>query len=367
MSFSWKTRIPERVANAQPYVPGEQKNEGGWIKLNTNELPYPPSPRVAEAVAEAASRLRLYPDPSGTPVREAIAGRFDIRPEQVMLGNGCDDILNVCVRTFTEAGDPVGYLDPSYSLYKNLIINHGARLAPISYGPGFAFPMERFASTPVKMLILTSPNAPSGVAFSSDQLASVLEKTECPTIIDETYADFSTWTAIDLISKYPQLLVARSFSKTYGLAGLRFGYLIGSSEVMPYLHRIRDVYNVDRLAQAGALVAFLDTGYYKEKHTELKNTRNRFSEILEHEFGWTVYPSSTNFVFTIPKDKQGNESPAFARALYTFLVEHRILVRYFDNHPLVSSGLRISIGTPAEIEKLTQILLQWKRQDKPAS
>ncbi len=367
MSFSWKSRIPARVANAQPYVPGEQKNDGGWIKLNTNELPYPPSPRVAEAVADAAGRLRLYPDPSGTPVREAIASRFSINSDQVMLGNGCDDILNICVRTFTEPGDPVGYLDPSYSLYKNLIINHGARLAPICYDDGFGFPMARFKSTPAKMLILTSPNAPSGVAFSSDQLASVLEKTECPTVIDETYADFSTWTAIDLISKYPQLLVARSFSKTFGLAGLRFGYLIGSPDVMPYLHRIRDVYNVDRLAQAGALAAFLDTEYYRLKHTELKATRNRFSDLLQSQFGWTVYPSSTNFVFAIPKDAQGNENPTVARDLYTFLVAHRILVRYFDNHRLIASGLRISIGTPDEMEKLTQILLEWKRQDKPAS
>ena len=359
MDFDWNAWIPGRMKAGKAYVPGEQKNTRDWIKLNTNEFPFPPSPRVGEAVAEASRDIRYYPEPTGRLLREELAKKHGVDIASIIAFNGCDDALNCCVRGLTDPGESVAYLNPSYSLYTTLLMNHGAIGVPVEYGADFEFPLEDLIGCEAKMFILTSPNAPSGRAFRREELLALMDARQAIYVIDETYADFSDWSAVDLIRDYPNLIVVRSFSKTYGLAGLRVGYAVAAPGVMPTLNQIRDVYNVNRLSQAGATAALKDIEYYKEKRTLLMETKRAFAAFVGDTLGWKFIPSSTNFLFFYPATGTGETRAEAAQSLFAFLVEKHVLVRYFSNHPLVQSGLRVSIGTPEEMETVKNLLQQW--------
>jgi histidinol-phosphate aminotransferase len=359
--------IPERVRKGKAYVPGVQRNTRDWIKLNTNEFPYSPSPRVPKAIAHACNDLRLYPEPTGKELRESIGSHYGVDPDCVVVFNGCDDALNCCIRGFLDPGAKAAFLNPSYSLYQTLLANHGVVSSPVEYLEGFKFPLENLVSDTSRLKIITTPNAPSGIDHGWDCLESILSARNSIVILDETYADFASWTALEHISKYPNLVVVRSFSKTFGLAGLRVGFAVAHPELVEALHKIRDVYNLDRLAQAGAIAALEDKLYYEQKHSELLRTRESFVQFLSEEMGWTTLPSSANFVFTFPIRSDSDSSERLASELYAFLVEHKILVRYFSSHPFVQSGVRISIGTPEQMTTLKRTLLAWKNSTEPGS
>jgi histidinol-phosphate aminotransferase len=359
MDFNWNDWIPGRIKEGKAYIPGEQKNTRDWIKLNTNEFPFSPSPQVEEAIAAASRDLRFYPEPTGRILREKLAKKHTVSPDSVVLFNGCDDALNSCIRGLVDPGERVAYLNPSYSLYTTLLKNHGAVGVAVDYLSEFDFPLAELISCDAKMFVLTSPNAPSGRAFERSEMLKLLESKKAIFVVDETYGDFSDWSAIEDIQDYPNLIVVRSFSKTYGLAGLRIGYAIADSGVVPTLHQIRDVYNVNRLSQAGATAALRDPGYYSEKHRILMDTKKAFAAFVRAELGWNAIPSATNFLFFYPTSATGCTGADVAQSLFSFLVEKRVLVRYFSNHPLVESGLRVSIGTPEEMETVKNLLKQW--------
>ena len=357
--FQWSDYIPERMKSGKAYTPGEQRNTSDWVKLNTNEFPYSPSPAALQAIVEASGRLRYYPDPTGRELRETIASQYDLDPDQVVLFNGCDDALNCCIRGLLEPGDRAAYLNPSYSLYTTLLSNHGVNGVPVEFGNQFALPVEALCACDAKMILLTSPNAPSGVAFDKGDFERLLQQKEAILVVDETYGDFADWSAIPLIREFPNLIVVKSFSKTFGLAGLRLGFGVMSPDVVETFHKIRDVYNVDRLAQAAGVAALKDHSYYAEKHLEIRQTRQAFSTYVEQKLGWRVFPSSTNFVFVFPKNTKGESGSEIAQQLYSFLVENRILVRYFSNHPLIEDGLRISIGTSEQMDVVQKLMKRW--------
>ena len=359
MNFNWSDWIPGRMKAGKAYVPGEQKNTRDWIKLNTNEFPFPPSHRVGEAIAEASKDIRYYPEPTGRLLREELARKHGVAAESIVAFNGCDDALNCCIRGLTDPGEQVAYLNPSYSLYITLLRNHGAIGMPVEYRADFEFPLEELIACDAKMFMLTSPNAPSGRAFTPEELLKLLAAKEAIFVIDETYADFSDWSAVEDIRDYPNLIVVRSFSKTYGLAGLRVGYAIANSGVIPTLNQIRDVYNVNRLSQAGATAALQDVDYYSTKRALLMETKRSFADFVGNELGWKYIPSSTNFLFLYPATRDGKIGAEAAQSLFAFLIEQHVLVRYFSNHPLVESGLRVSIGTPEEMETVKNLLKQW--------
>ena len=360
--FKWSEYIPERMQSGKAYTPGEQRNTEDWIKINTNEFPYDPSPRVGEAIQAATGKLRYYPDPTGRALREVIAEQNSVSPEQVVLFNGCDDALNCCIRGLLNPGDKAAYLNPSYSLYTTLLSNHGVTGVPVEFSEGFRLPVDVLVGCDAKLFLLTSPNAPSGVAFDRADFIALLERKEAIFVVDETYGDFAKWSAIPLIETYPNLIVVKSFSKTFGLAGLRLGFGIMSLEVVDTFHKIRDVYNVDRLGQAAGVAALSDRDYYKEKHRQIFETREQFLKFVESELGWRVYDSSTNFVFMFPRNSRGEEGSEVAQQLYAFLVENHILVRYFSNHSLIEAGLRVSIGTSEQMDKVRNQIKRWADQ-----
>lgn len=358
------TRTPTQLAQPHipalhPYVPGSQPSGGGWIKLNTNELPYPPSPRVAEAIAAEFGRMQLYPNPVSAPLRKAIARHHGLAEDRVIVGNGSDDLLNLLMRVFVGEGEGMAQSFPSYSLYPVLTaIQHG-KVVSVDFDSSMTLPVDRLAALDAPILFLTSPNAPTGVAFSRESIVALLERFRGVVVIDEAYVDFAEESSIDLLARFPRLVITRTFSKSYGLAGLRVGYAVASAEIVGLLDRVRDSYNVNRLSQAGALAAFEDQAYLREVVAKVKATRTRLLAALA-ERGWDAYPSQTNFVFTRPNRAGQEPSTELARDLFQFLEANHILVRYFGSCALTANGLRISIGTDSEIESLLQRIDQWR-------
>ncbi len=362
-TFSAAALALPHVAKLQAYTPGLQPTEPGWTKLNTNECPYPPSPKVAEAIrrevgADGAS-LRLYPNPTSAPLRAAIAAMHGVRPEQVCVGNGSDDLLNLLVRCFSGPDTAAAYLLPSYSLYPVLVgIQDGARTV-IDFERHMRLPVEKIASSGAAAFFLTSPNAPTGVAFANADLKRVLESFPGLLVVDEAYAPFARENAVPLLASHPNLAVVRTLSKAYALAGMRVGYVLADPEVIGLLDRVRDSYNVNRLSQAAALAALGDPEYYAAMVARVVGTRERYLKRWGAERGWFTYPSQSNFILTEPRNARGESGPAVARAAYDFLYAQRVLVRYFPSHALTASFLRISVGTEDEMLVLDHTLDAW--------
>lgn len=344
------------------YVPGEQPDTTGWVKLNTNENPFPPSPKVKEAIAAQVDGLRLYSSPDGRALRESIAKGHGIDPSRVILGNGSDDVLNVLVRSFVASGrGKLGTILPGYSLYPVLAGLQGAELEVLEYDPSFSLPVDKICGLDCPIFFLTSPNAPSGTGFPNAQLRKILEGYRGLLVVDEAYADFAHENATCLLQDYPNLFITRTFSKSYSLAGLRVGYGLGDPSLIEILHGVRDVYNVDRLAQAGAQAAFEDREYFNRCLDAVKKTRHEFTGRLS-AWGWQTYASQTNFILTRPQNAAGDSGPAVAQNLFTHLKSQKILVRYFGKHPLTDSYLRITIGTDLEMQTLENSIELWRKK-----
>lgn len=351
------------VAKLHAYTPGLQPTESGWVKLNTNECPYPPSPRVAEAirreVGEDGAALRLYPNPKSTPLRAAVAKLHGVREENVIIGNGSDDLLNLLVRAFGSTDAAVGFTFPSYSLYPVLVEIQDGRSESIAFDRSMALPLDRIAASTARMFLLTSPNAPTGVAFTNAEIEQVLARFRGLLVVDEAYAPFANEDAVPLLARHPRLVVVRTLSKAYALAGIRVGYALAHPEVIDLLDRVRDSYNVNRLSQAAAIAALGDTEYYAHVAAKIKGTRDREVARFTQARGWFTYPSQANFIFTGPRNARGETGPAVAKAAYDFLYAHKVLVRYFASHALTASFLRISVGTDDEMLVLQNTLDAW--------
>jgi len=340
------------VWRLHPYVPGEQPKIKGLIKLNTNENPYPPSPKVLSAIKAAVDgRLRLYPNPTAQPLREKLAKLHRCGPENIIVGNGSDELLALATRAFVEPPRGViQYFTPSYSLYPVLADIHGAKKNPVPLKADFGLPslgeLNRAKwNFRAALTFITTPNAPSGCGYSTTELDQLCRSQKGLVVLDEAYVDFGKENSVRLALKYPHVLVARTFSKAYSLCFQRVGYFIGRPELISALDKIRDSYNVNGLGQIAALATLDNLAYYRGNFRKIIATREKLSRQLT-DLGFAVFPSQTNFILVRP--------PKYpAKKWLQKLREHRILVRWF-NHPSTRDYLRITIGTPKEAQALVE-------------
>jgi len=340
--------IRRSVVALEAYAPGEQPPPGKFIKLNTNENPYPPSPRVAEALAAFdAERLRLYPDPASAALRARVAEMHGVPREAVFAGNGSDEVLALCSRAFVERDGAIGYFEPSYSLYPVLADIREVARRPVALADDFTWRMP--AGYACALFFLARPNAPTGILYPHATVRDFCRGFAGVVVIDEAYVDFASRDCMDLARELDNVLVARTVSKSYSLAGLRVGYAVGHPDLIAALDKLKDSYNIDALSQSAALAALSDHGHMRANAARIRATRGRLMEGLA-ALGCTVYPSEANFVWTRP-------ARAPARDLFARLRERGILIRYF---PGARTGdcLRITVGTDAEIDALLAALRQ---------
>ena len=340
-----------RIQNITPYTPGEQPKDRQFIKLNTNECPYPPSPRVIEAIREAADgRLRLYPDPECRELRSAIAKREGLKPEQVFCGNGSDEILAFAFQAFFDPGREVVFPKITYSFYPVYTDFFGLDRREGPMNPDFSDPVDLLCGGNGGV-VLANPNAPTGIAVGLDVVEKILKANPgVAVIVDEAYIDFGADSAVGLIGRYPNLLVIQTASKSRALAGLRVGWAMGNENLIDALRCVRDSvnsYTLDRLAQAGAAAAIEDEEYFQTVRKQVTDTRTWTARALESK-GFTVLPSQANFVFASHPARTGRE-------LLDGLRRRGILVRWWDR-PEIENWLRISIGTRPEMEALVRAL-----------
>lgn len=339
------------VRGLHAYVPGEQPQGTGWVKLNTNECPYPPSPRVLDAVREAADeRLRLYPDPTALALRQTIAQRFGLTPEQVFVGNGSDEVLAHAFCALLRHGRPVLFPDISYSFYPVYCALYGIEPQPVPLDEGFRVRVADYRRGNGG-IVLPNPNAPTGIALPLSDLTQLLEGNPgSVVIVDEAYVDFGADSAVTLIDHFPQLLVVRTLSKSAALAGLRVGFAMGHASLIEALNVVKDSFNsypLDRLALAGAQAAIEDDAHLQTLAARITASRQWLVAQLA-ELGFDCLPSSANFVFA-------RHASARAAELFAALRERRILVRHFKQ-PRIDNHLRITVGTQAECEALVDAL-----------
>jgi histidinol-phosphate aminotransferase len=324
------------------YTPGEQPQGGDFVKLNTNENPYSPSPAVGVAISEEIEKLRLYSDPMSVALRKTAAEVYGLKTEQVIAGNGSDDILNILVRMCAFEGETVASFSPSYTLYETLAEIQGAKFKKIEFTKDYQIPQE-LDLTGIKLLFLCNPNAPSGTMVSHDEIRRVCKACSGIVVVDEAYVDFAEENAIPLLQEFDNIVINRTFSKSYSLAGLRLGLAFSSEFIIENMMKIKDSYNLDRLAQAGGIAALKDQSYLAENVAKIKATRAKLVGGLE-DMGAFVYPSNTNFVLA---RFEGD----YAKKIYELLKQRNIFVRYFDKEGL-RDCLRISVGTDKESEIL---------------
>ncbi|HVE40203.1 MAG TPA: histidinol-phosphate transaminase [Planctomycetota bacterium] len=352
-----KKLIRPLVDQLHAYVPGEQPKIRGLIKLNTNENPYPPSPKVLAAVKAAVDgRLRLYPNPTAQALREQLARLHRCAPENVIVGNGSDELLAMAVRAFVEPGrGRVQWFSPSYSLYPVIARQHGALLGHAPLEPDFSLPsLSRLRKTPgwrfdSALTLVTTPNAPSGRAYSPRELDALCRALKGVVLLDEAYVDFAAENAMALALRHPNVLVARTFSKGYSLCFQRVGYFVGPPALIAALDKIRDSYNVNGLGQVAALATLKDLPYYRKNFRKIIATRRRLSGELR-DLGFEVLPSETNFIFA--------RTPRFAaKEWLSRWRQRKILVRWFDL-PATRDYVRITIGTDAEARAVVRAAKQ---------
>jgi histidinol-phosphate aminotransferase len=341
-----KSPIRRNIREMAGYVPGEQMAGPGLVKLNTNETPYPPSPRVARALkALEPAKLRLYPDPVCTRIREVLARRHGVRPEQVFVGNGSDEILRLITLAFVEDDGSVGAFAPSYSLYDVLAECRNVPMRKVALRPDFGWRMP--ASFRASVFFLTAPNNPTGVSYPAAEVAAFCKRFKGLVVIDEAYVDFAGWHHMELAKTRPNVLVMRTLSKSFALAGIRLGYLVGPEPLIAALLKLKDSYNVNVLTQTAALAALEDLPYMRKLVARIQAGRARLAKGLAG-LGFEIVPSESNFLWVRP-------GRMAARSLFEGLRSRRILVRYNpkDWHP---DYLRITVGTSAEIATLLRAI-----------
>ena len=344
-----KSFLRKSLQGFEPYVPGEQPADGeDWIKLNTNESPLPPSPRVIEAIKAATDEsLRLYPSPTAAPARQAIAKHFGLAPMQVTLGNGADELIEMCLRAFAGAGDRVAYPTPTYPLLEPLCRLHDAVPSPNPSGELFTWSPE-LMDDPAPLKFLVNPNSPTGTWHGGPSVERVVKRSKGVVMLDEAYVDFAFESQVALLAKHDNLLILRTMSKSYALAGMRIGFALGSPELIAALDAVKDSYNLDRLAIVAATAAIQDEEHHRKIVDHVVGER-RWLELQLHELGFEHSPSEANFVFVKPT--MGNVGAAVVDALR----QRRILVRYYDRDP-IAGWFRITVGTRVQHERLLSAL-----------
>ena len=324
------------------YFPGEQPQEEGFIKLNTNENPYPPSPAVAAAIQETVGRLKKYPDPMAETFRRRAGEVLGVDPQWILCGNGSDDILTIVTRALVGQGQLVRLPYPSYVLYKTLAELQGAQYEEVHFQADWSLP-ARFASSQgnPRLVFLANPNSPSGTVVAPQQVLEIARRLPCPLLVDEAYVDFAEINCLSLVAKCEKIMVSRSFSKSYALAGLRFGYLVAQPHLIEQFIKLKDSYNCDALSITAATAAIGDRAWLAENRAKIIATRRRLIREIR-ALGFVAVDSEANFVWnTLPGRS--------VRSFYEELKRRRILVRYMD-YPGWDDGLRISVGTDAEID-----------------
>lgn len=335
------------VRDLKPYVPGEQPKMANLVKLNTNENPFGPSPRVIAAIqAELNDDLRLYPDPEGESLRNTIAQYYGVTADQVFLGNGSDEVLAHIFYGLFQHDAPVLFPDISYSFYPVYCGLYRIEGKPVPVSDAFEINPEDYRQ-PSGGVIFPNPNAPTGRCLELDQIEAIVQaNSERVVVVDEAYVDFGAQSAIALVDRYPNLLVTQTLSKARSLAGLRVGYAVGHTDLIEALNRVKNSFNsypLDRLALAGAQAAFEDEAWFRQCRDTVIAERERVSAALA-SLGFEVLPSKANFVFARHSDHSGE---ALARGLR----EQGIIVRHF-NKPRIEQFLRITIGTAEQNEAL---------------
>ena len=334
---------------ASPYKPGEQW-EGPYIKLNTNECPYPPSSGVIKAIQAATPALGRYPQPDADAARDALASTLGVKPDQVLVGNGSDEILRLIFEAYIDPAEVVVWSTPTYSLYTVLAEIAQAIVYDVPRNDDFTLDVDAVLAQDAKIYFLANPNSPTGTVTSEDDVKRLLSSGRL-IVVDEAYADFEGTTTAKLIDEFSNLIVVRTLSKSYALAGLRAGFAIANSDIISELRGIKDSYNVGLLPIVGAAAALADQSYAKELVVKVLKTKTVLVDGLG-ALGWECYPSGANFVFAEPPNRDG-------KLVYEFLRESGILVRWFDGDTSISAGVRITVGTDEEIAKLLEVLKSY--------
>jgi len=337
------------------YVPGEQPGPGERvIKLNTNENPYPPSPRVLDVLRTTDwSVLRKYPDPMAAKVCRIVAEQFGVQPEQVLCGNGSDELLTLCMRALVGEGRRLAYPTPTYSLYPVLAAIQGAEVVEVPTGPEFAVPLDALAAVDAPLLFLCNPNAPTGVHVPDRAVLDLADRFGGVVVVDEAYADFGPGSVIQAAAGRDNVIVLRTLSKSYSLAGLRFGYAVGPDALMAGLAKCKDSYNCDAVSIEVAAAALADDEWMRANVEQIRSERHRLAEALA-ERGFGVTPSEANFLLARPP--QGA-----ARGLYEGLKARGILIRYWDR-PRLDDKVRVTIGTPEENDALLSAVAEMQEE-----
>ena len=335
----------EKYSALSPYVPGEQPRDMAYVKLNTNESPYPPSPAVAERAAAEAARAQLYSDPDCTLLRQALAGLLDVAPENVLPGNGSDEALNFIFAAYGDDAHPFLFPNYTYGFYPVFCAQNRVPFEEKPLRPDFTVDPADYVGAG-KHVVLANPNAPTGIALGLDVIEEIVRSNpDNVVVIDEAYVDFGAESCVPLTKKYDNLLAVQTFSKSRSLAGARLGYAVGNAALIADLNTLRcsvNPYNVNRMTLAAGEAAIADNDYYMENCRKIAATREKAAARLR-ELGFTVLPSSANFLFAASDRVPGG-------ALYRKLKERGVLVRHFDK-PGIEDFNRITVGSEAQMER----------------
>ncbi len=348
----------ERLKRLKAYVPGEQPQDRSYIKVNTNESPYPPTPLIRQTLLSFdPERLRLYPDPKAVGLRRKLAETYGVREGQVFVSNGSDEALSFCFYAFFDPGrGKLLFPEFTYSFYPVYCDFYGIGYEKVGLAPDFRVDPERFLGRESCGIIFANPNAPTGIALPAKEIGSLLARypQDRVVIVDEAYVDFGAESAIPLLKEHPNLLVVRTFSKSMSLAGLRLGFAIANEPLIEGLFTVKDSFNsypLDQLALYLGEVALSDEAHYRSMREKIVKTRDRFCLRLR-ELGWTVLPSKTNFVFARKEGVAG-------KRVYEFLKSRGILVRHFAI-PGIQDFVRITIGLDEDMDRLLQEVSSMK-------
>ncbi|QSH40887.1 histidinol-phosphate transaminase [Lentisphaerota bacterium ZTH] len=345
----YKSYFRPAVDGMSGYTPGEQPKVSELIKLNTNENPYPPSPEVFRILKEYdAERLRLYPDPVCDKLRDVIADTYGCKRDNVIAGNGSDDILTIVFRSFTDGRRAVAFLEPTYSLYPVLAGLQGCDIIKIPLQDDFSLAenlLEQAAAA--NLLIISRPNAPTGNTFPVEDIRRICREFDGVVVIDEAYADFSADNCVDLAFEFNNVIVSRTVSKSYSLAGIRLGFALGCSELIAGMMKVKDSYSVDALTQAIGAAAIADQGYLQKTVCRIKASRQLLSDELSR-IGFDIVESQANFIFAAPPHGEGEK-------IFNFLRSRNIIVRYFPGQ-VTGKYIRITVGNNAQNQALLEAL-----------
>jgi len=329
------------------YVPGEQPQERRYIKLNSNENPYPPSPRVIAAVrAAAGDELRLYPDPLANALRDRAAAVYGVRRENILVGNGSDELLNLIVRTCVGPGERVVYPYPTYSLYDTLVALQESEAVHVAYPSDFSLPAG-LVEARGRVTFICHPNSPSGTAVPIAAIRALAEQVAGLLVVDEAYVDFAEANALALVRAHANVVVLRTFSKSFSLAGMRIGLAFAAPSIIGELLKVKDSYNVTRLSIVAATAALEDYGWMQANVARIRQTRQRLTDELRRR-NYAVLPSQSNFVLARRPGRS-------LEPVYAGLKARGILVRYFPT-PELADALRITVGTDEEVDALLAAL-----------